>query len=237
MYTTNITHNNTGDHSFNAFLNKVFIWMGVGMSITAVMSYLFATTPYLLLLLANTTGITSFGYVMMFAPIGFVLLMSFGFNRLSYSALFILFLLYAATMGASLSFIFLMYTSESIFNIFIIAALMFASMGILGYFTKTDLTKTGSFFFMALVGIIIASLINMFLKSDSLSYIISFISVIVFCGLTAWDIQKLKHLNENSEIDNKTKSKLGILGALTLYLDFINLFLSLLRLFGNKRNS
>ena len=236
MYTTNIPKNNTAAHSFNAFLNNVLMWMGVGMFITAIVSYLFATTPYLLSLLVNTDGITGFGYVVMVAPIGFVLLMSFGFNRLSYVTLLILFLFYAATMGASLSFIFLIYTSESIFNIFIIAALMFGSMGLFGYYTKTDLTKTGSFFVMALVGIIIASLINMFLKSDSLSYIISFISVVVFCGLTAWDIQKLKHLNEDSEIDLQTKSKLGILGALTLYLDFINLFLSLLRLFGNKRN-
>jgi FtsH-binding integral membrane protein len=236
MYTTNITHNNIAAHSFNTFLNKLFIWMGVGMFITAIVSYLFVTTPYLLSLLTNTTGITSFGYVITFAPIGFVLLMSFQFNRLSYLALLILFLLYAATMGVSLSFIFLIYTSESIFNIFIIATLMFGSMGVVGYVTKIDLTKTGSFFGMALVGIIIASLINMFLKSDPLSYIISFISVVVFCGLTAWDIQKLKHLSEDSEINNLTKSKMGILGALTLYLDFINLFLSLLRLFGNKRN-
>ena len=236
MYTTNITHNNTGDHSFNTFLNKVFIWMGVGMSITAIMSYLFATTPYLLLLLENTTGITSIGYVIMFAPIGFVLLMSFKFKRLSYIAILILFLLYAATMGVSLTFIFIIYTSESIFNIFIVACLMFASMGVLGYLTKTDLTKKGSFFVMALVGIIIASLINMFLKSDPLSYVISIISVIVFCGLTAWDIEKLKHLSEDLEIDTLTKSKLEILGALTLYLDFINLFFALLRLFANKKN-
>ncbi len=223
--------------SFNTLLNKVFIWMGVGMFITAAISYLFAITPFLLSLLVNTTGMTPLGYVVMFAPIGFVLLMSFGFNRLSYFSLLILFLLYAAVMGASLSFIFLIYTSTSIFSIFIIAALMFGAMGVFGYFTKTDLTKMGSILVMALVGIIIASLVNMFMQSDALSYILSFISVIVFCGLTAWDIQKLKRLNENSTIDEETKSKLGILGALTLYLDFINLFLSLLRLFGSRRSS
>jgi FtsH-binding integral membrane protein len=237
MYTKNIIENSTVAHSFNALLNSVFIWMGAGMLITALISYFFATTPYLLSLLVNTTGITILGYIVMLAPIGFVLLMSFQFNRLSYSVLLTLFLVYAAIMGASLSFIFVIYTSESIFNIFIIAALMFGSMGMLGYFTKTDLTKTGSFLVMALVGIIIASLINMFLKSDFFSYLISFISVVVFCGLTAWDIQKLKRLNADSETDNQIKSKLAILGALTLYLDFINLFLSLLRLFGNKRNS
>jgi uncharacterized protein len=171
----------------------------------------------------------------MFAPIGFVLLMSFGFNRLSYLTLIILFLLYAGVMGASLSFIFLIYTKGSISNTFIIAALMYAVMGIIGYTTKTDLTKMGSILLMALVGIIIASLINIFMKSDSLSYIVSFISVIIFCGLTAWDIQKLKNLAGEETSDSETKSKLGILGALTLYLDFINLFLSLLRLFGKRR--
>lgn len=223
-------------YSFNALLNKVFIWMGVGMLITAVISYWFASTPSMLSMLVTTSGMTGLGYVVMFAPIGFVLLMSFGFNRFSYFTLLILFLLYAAIMGASLSFIFLIYTSQSIFNIFIIAALMFGAMGIYGYSTKTDLTKMGSIFVMALVGIIISSLINMFMKSNTLSYIISFISVIVFCGLTAWDIQKLKRLNEEATVDEETKSKLGILGALTLYLDFINLFLSLLRIFGNRRS-
>jgi len=229
--------NSVATNHFSAFLDKVFIWMGLGMLITAAISYLFAVSPSLLSLLVSPSGMTGLGYVVMFAPIGFVLLMSFGFNRLSYLSLLVLFLLYAAIMGASLSFIFLIYTSQSIFNIFIIAALMFGAMGGLGYTTKTDLTKMGSIFVMALVGIIIASLINMFMKSDSLSYIISFISVIVFCGLTAWDIQKLKRLNEDASVDNETKSKLGILGALTLYLDFINLFLSLLRLFGDRRNN
>lgn len=233
---TSSNHRATTD-SFSTFLHNVFIWMGVGMSITAAISYLFASTPALLSILVTTTGMTGLGYVVMFAPIAFVLLMSLGFNRFSYATLLILFLLYAAIMGASLSFIFLIYTSQSIFNIFIVAALMFGSMGAFGYSTKTDLTKIGSIFVMALIGIIIASLINMFMKSNSLSYIISFVSVIVFCGLTAWDIQKLKRLNEDASVDRETKSKLGILGALTLYLDFINLFLSLLRLFGNTRNS
>jgi hypothetical protein len=236
MNISNTINNHETAYSFNALLNKVFIWMGVGMSITAVVSYLFANSPSLLSMLATTTGMTGLGYVVMFAPIGFVLLMSFGFNRFSYFTLLILFLVYAAIMGASLSFIFLIYTNQSIFNIFIIAALMFGAMGVYGYSTKSDLTKMGSIFVMALVGIIIASLINMFMKSNTLSYIISFISVIVFCGLTAWDIQKLKRLNDDAAVDEETKLKLGILGALTLYLDFINLFLSLLRIFGNRRS-
>lgn len=112
---------------------------------------------------------------------------------------------------------------------------MFGFMAIMGYTTKTDLTKMGSILFMGLIGIIIASLINLFMRSDTLSFIISIISVIVFCGLTAWDIQKLKNMAADSISDSETKSKMGILGALTLYLDFINLFLSLLRIFGKKK--
>lgn len=223
--------------SFSSLLAKVFLWMGVGLLVTAIISYLFAMTPELLALLVNASGMTALGYLVTFSPIAFVLLMSFGFERFSYLTLLGLFLFYAAIMGASLSFIFLAYTSESIFGIFMIAALMFGGMGFVGYSTKIDLTKIGSILVMALVGLIIASLVNIFMHSSLVSYVISYISVVVFCGLTAWDIQKLKSLNENSAIDAETKSKLGILGALTLYLDFINLFLALLRIFGNRRNN
>jgi FtsH-binding integral membrane protein len=159
--------------------------------------------------------------------------MSLGYNRLSSAALTVLFVAYAAIMGASLSFIFLIYTAASIYKTFLIAALMFGAMGLIGFTTKTDLTKLGSILLMGLVGIIIASLVNMFFKSDSASYAISFLSVIIFCGLTAWDLQKLKRISAGNEVDN---SKIGIYGALTLYLDFINLFLSLLRLFGRRRD-
>jgi uncharacterized protein len=224
-------------YSFDTLLNKVFMWMAVGMLITASASYAFANSPSMLSLLVTEDGMTGLGYVVMFAPLGFVLLMSFGFNRFSYMTLTVLFLVYAAIMGASLSFIFLIYTSQSIFNIFIVTASMFGAMGVYGYSTDSDLSKMGSIFMMALVGIIIASLINLFMKSNALSYLISFISVIVFCGLTAWDIQKLKRMNAEVGVDKESKSKLAILGALTLYLDFINLFLSLLRLFGNKRSN
>lgn len=151
-------------------------------------------------------------------PIGFVIAMSWGFSRLSYFTLLVLFLVYAAIMGASLSFIFLVYTRQSVFNMFLTAAAMFGTMGLVGSTTKADLTKMGTLLLMVLLGIIIASLLNMFLKSDSFSYTISFISVIVFCGLTAWDIQKLKRMAMETETgyETGTKSKLSILGALTL---------------------
>ena len=217
------------------FLSGVFEWMGLGLGITALVSWLFSSSPVLLSSLVTQTGLTGFGYVVMFAPLIFVLIMSIGFNKLSSAALTLLFLIYAGIMGISLSFIFLIYTDESIFKTFITAAAMYAGMGIIGYTTKTDLTKMGSFLIMALIGIIIASVVNVFLKSDTTSYVISFISVIVFCGLTAWDMQKLKKISVEESSDAEGRSKLGILGALTLYLDFINLFLSLLRLTGRER--
>lgn len=221
--------------SRKTFLNDVFSWMGIGLAITALISYYVGNTPSLFGLLVTETGLSVLGYVVMFAPIGFVLLMSFAYQRLSYGALVALFATYAAIMGVSLSFIFLIYTAESIYAVFGTSALMFGSMALIGYVTKTDLTKMGNILLMALIGIVIASLVNMFLHSDTMGYIISFVSVIVFCGLTAYDVQKLKNLGEEIGMDQVMRSKLGILGALTLYLDFINLFLALLRLFGNRR--
>jgi FtsH-binding integral membrane protein len=139
-------------------------------------------------------------------------------------------------MGMSLSFIFLAYTMGSIVGVFVSSAAMFGLMAIMGYTTNTDLTKMGSILMMALIGIIVASLINMFLKSDGMSYIISIVSVIIFTGLTAYDVQKLKNIGAGVEYGTEATAKLSIIGALTLYLDFINLFLALLRLFGNRRD-
>jgi FtsH-binding integral membrane protein len=191
----------------------------------------------LLSLLVNVEGrgLSTLGYVVMFAPIGFVLAMSLGYNKLSYPILLFLFLVYAAVMGASLSFIFLIYTDGSIFGTFLSAAGMFGIMAVVGYTTKTDLTKFGSIMMMGLFGIIIASIINWFLQSDSMGYIISCIGVLVFTGLTAYDVQKLKRIGAGVEFGAESTSKLVIMGALNLYLDFINLFLFLLRIFGGKK--
>jgi FtsH-binding integral membrane protein len=135
----------------------------------------------------------------------------------------------------SLSFIFLAYTSGSIFSTFIAASAMFGVMSVVGYTTKTDLTKFGSIMMMGLVGIIIASLINMFMQSSGMDYIISFVGVLVFTGLTAYDVQKMKNIGAGIELGTATTSKLVIMGALNLYLDFINLFIMLLRLFGDRK--
>lgn len=220
------------------FMSGVFAWMGTALGISALTAWVFGNDMSYMSYLLNmeTGGLSPLGYVVMFAPIGFVLLMSFGFNRLSSTALTALFLVYAVIMGMSLSFIFLAYTMGSIVGVFFSSAAMFGVMALMGYTTNTDLTKMGSILMMALIGIIIASLINMFLKSDGMSYIISIVSVIIFTGLTAYDVQKLKNIGAGLEYGTETTAKLSIIGALTLYLDFINLFLALLRLFGNRRD-
>lgn len=219
------------------FLSGVFMWMAAALGITAITAYIFGTdlTYMQYLIKSDGTGLSIFGYVVMFAPLGFVLLMSFGFQRLSSTTLIALFLIYSLINGMSFSFIFLAYTKGSIYGVFASTAAMFGVMALVGYTTKTDLTKLGSLLMMALIGIIVASLVNLFLKSDAMGYIISFVSVIVFTGLTAYDVQKLKEIGANAEAGTEGTAKLSIMGALTLYLDFINLFLALLRLFGNRK--
>lgn len=219
------------------FMSSVFSWMFAALAITSIVAYYFGNSMELISLLVNVEagGLSMLGYVVMFAPLVFVLIMSFGMNRLSYPALLFLFLLYSAVMGMSLSFIFLIYTSGSILSTFVAAAGMFGTMAVVGYTTKTDLTKFGSIMFMGLIGIVIAGLINMFLHSDTMSYIISFIGVLVFTGLTAYDVQKLKNIGAGVELGTASTGKLIIMGALSLYLDFINLFMHLLRLFGDRK--
>lgn len=220
------------------FFASVFMWMGVALGISAITAYVFGTdTSYMQYLINSATGgLSGLGYVVMFAPLGLVLLMSFGINKLSSTALIAVFLIYSVLMGMSLSFIFLQYTHASIFGVFFASAAMFGVMALLGYTTKTDLTKFGSIMIMALIGIVIAAVINMFLRSSGLSYIISFISVIVFTGLTAYDVQKIKEIGGQVENGTEAAAKMSIMGALTLYLDFINLFIALLRLFGSRRS-
>ncbi len=225
------------------FMAGVFSWMFFALGVSTVFAILFATNPTLLGYLVNVgengTGLNILGYAVMFAPFVFVLLMSFAFNRLSATALTALFMAYAAVNGISFSFILLAYTSGSVIGCFASASVMFGIMALMGYTTDKDLTSFGSILTMGLVGLIIASMVNWFLHSDALGYIISLVGVAVFTGLTAYDVQKLKRIGAgveyNSVSANDTK-KLSLFGALTLYLDFINLFLMLLRLFGNKRN-
>jgi len=218
------------------FLSNVFSWMFLGLLSTAGTAYIFAGSQSLMALLVSETGMTMLGWIVMLAPLGFVLLMSFGFNKLSSVSMIILFMVYAVLMGMSLSFIFMAYSLGSIASTFAITAGMFGAMALLGYSTKTDLTKFGSIMIMALVGIIIASFVNLLLlKSGMFDYVISLLGVLIFTGLTAYDVQKLKRIGSGMEDGTESTRKLTIMGALTLYLDFINLFLFLLRFLGNRR--
>ncbi len=219
------------------FMANVFAWMFLALALTAIAAYYFASDPALISTLINEDGSrTGLGYVVIFAPLGFVLALGMGFNRFSYSVVLTLFISYAIIMGVSLSFILLIFTGASIFKTFAICSAMFGVMAVLGYTTKTDLSKMGSLLMMALVGLIIASIINYFMNSDTMSYIISFIGVVViFTGLTAYDVQKLKDIAAGNAYEGETTKKLVIMGALNLYLDFINLFLYLLRFFGDRK--
>lgn len=223
------------------FMANVFAFMFLALGISAVLAWLFAENIQLIAYLVdiNTGKMNLLGYIVMLAPLGFVLLMSFGYARLSAPVLMLLFLAYAAITGISLSFIFYVYTPGSILACFLSAAGMFGVMAIMGYTTNKDLTGFGRIMIMGLVGIIIASLINLFLRNGTMDYIISFIGVMVFTGLTAYDVQKLKRIGEGIAYEGTPAvevKKRAIMGGLTLYLDFINLFLFLLRLFGGKRD-
>ena len=232
----------SSDVASKTFISKVFSWMFVGLIVTGLAAFLFATNATLasLIYTAGAKGgvaLTPFGWIAMFAPIGLVLLMGAGFNRLSFKSMAITFLLYSLLTGMSLSVIFLVYVASSIYSVFFITAGMFGVMAFLGYTTHTDLTKFGSLLMMLLVGVIIASVVNFFTHSSGLNYIISFACVAIFTGLTAYDVQKLKNIGAQvGSNGDATVSKMAVFGALSLYLDFINLFLALLRIMGNRKS-
>tara|TARA_R110000868_G_scaffold253979_2_gene510611 strand:- start:331 stop:1059 length:729 start_codon:yes stop_codon:yes gene_type:complete len=239
-YSNNNSNIETGgvktQEAVSTFLANVFTYMGGALAITGLLAYWFGNTASLMTyLISPMGGATLLGYVVMFSPLAFVLVMSFAFNKLSSFSLLGLFILYAAVMGLSMSFIFLAYTASSIASTFFITAATFAVMAVLGYTTKQDLTKFGSILIMALIGIIIASVVNMFLGNGMLDIIISCVGVLVFTGLTAYDVQKLKRIGAGVEYGSESSNKLAIMGALNLYLDFVNLFMMLLRLFGDRR--
>ena len=222
------------------FIANVFSWMAIALSITAFFAYYFSTSKVFFDTLytqssAGGTAMSGLGWVVMLAPLAIVLIMSFGFNKFSSLVLTILFLAYAFLMGMSLSFVFLVYTGSSIYLTFAVTAGTFGVMAFAGYTTKIDLAKFGSIMFMGLIGIIIASVVNAFLGSQQLDWIISIAGVLVFTGLTAWDVQKLKRIGSGVQFGSESAKKLVIMGALTLYLDFINLFLFMLRFMGNRK--
>jgi len=232
----NVIQLDDNESASRKFIANVFMWMFVALGLSSLCAYLFAADPSLRELLFNpTTGPTGLAYIAMFAPLAFVLLIRFGLNRISYGGLAILFVIYAALTGISLSFILLAYTTASVLGVFIAASAMFGVMAVVGYTTHTDLTKFGSILIMFLIGIVIASVINMFLRNSGLDMLISYIGVAVFVGLTAYDVQKLKNIGAGLEYGDASTKKYALMGGLTLYLDFINLFIMLLRVFGRRR--
>lgn len=216
------------------FIANVFSWMVAGLVVTATAAYYTVESGFISNLYNEAGGMSGLGWVVMLAPLGFILAMNLGFQRWSSLSLTLLFLTFSGVMGMSLSSIFLVYALSSITQVFVITSATFAVMAVVGYTTETDLTRFGSLLMMALIGVIIASFVNWFLGSSSLDFIISIAGVLIFTGLIAYDTQKLKRIGAGVEYGSETGSKLAILGATSLYLDFINLFLFLLRLLGRR---
>ncbi|MFM2228150.1 MAG: hypothetical protein RL664_1493 [Bacteroidota bacterium] len=216
-----------------SFVSNVFAYMSLALAISGALAYLFGTTD-LIFSLVNKSGMTMLGWIVMFAPFGFILAMNFGFNKMSFTTLLAVFLGYATVMGISLSFIFLVYDLGIITKVFFITAGLFGAMAFIGYTTRTDLTKFGGILMMAVIGLVIASVVNMFMKSSQMDYIISCVGVLVFTGLTAYDVQKIKRIGAGVEFGTAETSKLALMGALSLYLDFVNLFMFLLRVFARR---
>ena len=212
------------------YMSHVYGWMAVGLFLTAFVAW-FASTSYELLVFLSRIM-----WVLLIAEIGLVFAISGMINRLSGATATTLFMLYSVLNGCTFSIYFIIYTSSSIASVFFITAAMFSALAVYGYTTKRDLSGLGSFLFMGLIGIVIASLVNIFLQSAPLMWAITYIGVFVFAGLTAYDTQKLKEFGVNlSQDDQNMFRRYVILGALTLYLDFINLFIMLLRIFADRR--
>ncbi|MGL4723317.1 MAG: Bax inhibitor-1/YccA family protein [Scandinavium sp.] len=215
------------------YMAQVYGWMTCGLLLTAFVAWFAANTPAVMMFVFSSK-ITFFGLII--AQLALVFVLSGMVQRLSAGVATTLFMLYSALTGLTLSSIFLAYTYSSIASTFIVTAGMFGAMSLYGYTTKRDLTGMGKMLFMALIGIVLASLVNIWLKSTPLMWAVTYIGVVVFVGLTAYDTQKLKRIGEQIDTrDSSNLRKYAILGALTLYLDFINLFLMLLRIMGNRR--
>lgn len=215
------------------FMQQVYLWMAAALGVTAVSAYFTAGSPAMIS--AIFTGFTPI--ILMAGIIGLVMYLSFAMHKLSAGTATALYIVYAALNGVFLAPVVLIYTSASIAKTFIITAGMFAGMSVYGMTTKKDLSGMGSFLIMGLWGLILASLVNLFFKSSMMDFVISIVGVLVFVGLTAFDTQKLKKMGETAPLDDAVAIRRGaLLGAITLYLDFINLFLYLLRLFGDRRS-
>jgi len=231
------------DEGLRAYMLKVYNYMTTGLLLTGLVAYFFGKASIVTGEMGQIVGVTSIGallfgsplkWVVMLAPLGFVFYLSARINKMSVSSAQITFWIFSAIMGLSLASIFIVYTQASIARVFFISSGTFAAMSLYGYTTKKDLTKLGGFLFMGLIGIIIASLVNLFFQSSALHFAISVIGVLVFVGLTAYDTQSIKNMYYAGDSES-VGGKKALMGALRLYLDFINLFIMLLRLFGQRR--
>jgi FtsH-binding integral membrane protein len=218
----------------NDFVRSVYNWMGIGLALTGFVAFYVSSSETMLRLIFGNPILF---FVLIFAELGLVFAISGMVNRIGAGTATTLFLAYAGLNGLTLSFIFLAYTRTSIVSTFFVCAATFAACSVYGWVTKRDLTSLGGFLMMGLIGIIIASLVNMFFRSSAMGMIISYIGVLVFVGLTAYDTQKIKNmaLTQPAGVGEGVVRKAAILGALSLYLDFINLFIMLLRIFGQSR--
>jgi FtsH-binding integral membrane protein len=219
------------DAGLRAHMQRVYGYMAGGLALTGVVAYAAAASGFY-----QSIAGTPLIWIVMLAPLGFVLALSFGIQRMSAATATLLFWIYAAVMGLSLGNIFLVFTGESIARVFFITAATYGAMSLYGYTTRSDLSRFGSFLLMGLIGIVIASLVNLFVGSSALQFAISLIGVIVFVGLTAYDTQRIRQIYLESDAA-EIAGKKAVLGALALYLDFINLFMLLLQLFGQRREN
>ena len=219
------------DAGLRVHMQRVYSYMAGGLALTGIVAYGAAASGFY-----QAIADTPLIWIVMLAPLGFVLALSFGIQRMSAGTAMLLFWIYAAVMGLSLGGIFLVFTGTSIARVFFITAATFGAMSLYGYTTRTDLSNFGSFLLMGLIGIVIASIVNIFIGSSALQFAISIIGVIVFVGLTAYDTQRIKEIYLESDTV-EVAGKKAVLGALALYLDFINLFMLLLQLFGQRRQS
>jgi FtsH-binding integral membrane protein len=231
------------DAGLRAHMIRVYNYMASAVALTGVVAWFTFQAAVVTDASGAITGLTAFGQaifsgpmmiVLMLGTLGLVFFLSFRIHKLEYTTALMLFMLYAALLGAALSSIFMVYTGASITRVFFISAASFGALSLWGYTTKRDLTGMGSFLIMGLFGLIIAMVVNIFLKSTGLDFVISAAGVLIFAGLTAWDTQKIKEMYDVSD-DGTVSGRKAVMGALSLYLDFINLFLMLLRLVGDRR--
>jgi FtsH-binding integral membrane protein len=218
------------------FIRSVYSYMFIAMAISGVIAYAVGTNKALFdqLFMTSDGGTSPVFYVMLFAPIVISMVIQWGFQRLSMPILLALFVAYSASMGSTLSIIFFAYSTQAIAFTFFVTAGAFAGMAILGYTTKTDLTKFGSLLYMVLIGMILGSILNMFIGNGMMDWIITILGVFVFTGLIAYQMQQLKMVAQSPEFSQETRNKLALIGGMQLYILFVNLFLTLLRLLGNR---